>query len=242
MSEDSKKPTNKSEKKSLDLFVSIFCVIVLLSFGAVIYKDFNKEKLSKYLDAIEKLSPEENPQEYKLYLVKILKKIEDKGIKAIIYSKLGYVNLSLKNYPEAVKAYKNSYNLYPDDAELCTNLGLALGETGKHEEAIKYLNTAKELNPKIPQIYNNLGVQFANQNKAQNAIVNFEKAIEIDPKLYQAYTNLSAMYFKLGNYIKTKNYIDLAFKEGANEDSYFREILQQQSMELSRVLTNTSLE
>ena len=241
MSEDSKKLMDKSEKKALNLFVSILCIIVLLSFGAVIYKDFNKSKLSKYLDTIERLSQGENPQKYKLYLVESLNKIKNERLRAIIYSKLGYVNLSLKNYPGAVDAYRNSYNLYSDDAELCTNLGLALGETGKPEEAIKYLNIAKELNPKIPQIYNNLGLQFANQEKKSEAIASFKKAIEIDPKFYRAYANLSAVYFILKDYKNTKKYINLAIKNGANADPVFKELLQQQSTELSR-LENTTTE
>ena len=241
MSENSKKLTNKSEKKSLDLFISIFCIIVLLSFGVVIYKDFNKAKLSKYFDTIGQLSQKKDPQEYKLYLTKTLEKVKNKRLKTLIYSELGEVNLFLKNYPEAVEAYKNSYNLDPNNPELCTNLGLVLGETGKHEEAIKYLNIAKNLNPKIPQIYTNLGVQFANQGKAQDAIVNFEKAIEIDPKLYRTYTNLSAVYFGLKDYENTKKYINLAIEIGANNIPAFKELLQQQLTELNK-FENTTIE
>lgn len=238
MAENSKKP----KSKILSLLGLIFFTILILSFGILIYKSFDKVKTSKYLDTIRKLSQGENPQEYKLYLTKTLGKIKNKGLKARIYSKLGDVNLSLENYPEAVKAYKNSYNLYSDDPELCTNLGLALGEIGKHGEAIEYLNIAKKLDPKIPQIYNNLGIQFANQKRNSKAIINFKKGIEIDPKFYRAYTNLSAVYFGLKDYENTKKYINLAIENGANSTPALKELLQQQAAELAKKLSETFLE
>jgi len=79
-------------------------------------------------------------------------------------------------------------------------------------------------------------VQFTYQEKVPEAIANFKKAIETDPKFYRAYTNLSATYFNLGDYEKTKKYIDLAFKEGAGNDPYFTKLLQQQLARLNKKL------
>ena len=234
------KNTDKLKKKPLDLFISIFCILALISFGIIIYKDFDKIKTSNYLDKIKTLSKKENPQEYKLYLVKTLEKIKNKKLKTLIYSELGYINLSSKNYPEAIEIYKTLYNLDPNNSELCANLGLALGEIGKHEEAIKYLNIAKKLNPKIPQIYNNLGVQFASQEKISEAIASLKKAIEIDPKFYRAYTNLAAIYFRLKDYTNTRKYINFAIENGINKAPAFKEILQQQLTELSKLENTTT--
>jgi len=242
MIKNSKDFTNKPKGKLLDLIVATFSVIVIIFFGIIIYKNSEAVKTSDFLNTVIKLSQKENPQEYKLYLTKALKKAKNKKVKTLIYSKLGDANLFLKNYPEAIKAYKSSCNLYPTNPEVHANLGLALGEMGEREQAIKELNIAKKLDPKIPQIYNNLGTQFANQEKNSKAIASLKKAIEINPKFYRAYANLSAVYFKLKDYENTKKYINLAIKNGANNIPALKELLQQQTVELDKKLSKTSLE
>jgi len=235
MSKNPKIKENKAKKKSVDSLVFIFMALVLLSFGILLYKSFDKVKTSNYLKTIKKLSQDNNPQNYKLYLTETLEKIKNKKLKASVFSKTGDINLSLKNYQEAITAYKTSYELDPTNFEVCANLGLALGEIGKYAEAINYLNISKKLNPEVPEIYINLGVQLANQKKIPEAIANFKKAIELNPKHYRAYTNLSAIYFRIKDYENTRKIINLAIQNEANASPIFKEILQQQLIELSKL-------
>ena len=230
-------PMNKSKEKLLDLFISVFSIIVILSFGIIIYKNSENTKASNYLNKIEQLLQNENYQETKLYATKILKKTKNEQIRIILYSKLGDANLFLKNYPEAMQAYMNSYELRPDDPQVCANIGFILGEMKKYEEGIKYLYKAKKINPEIPQIHNNLGVQFANQGKNTKAIASFKKAIEVNPKFYRAYANLSSIYFSLKDRLNTKRYISLAIENGAKDDPAFKELFRHQLIELDKLKT-----
>jgi len=100
---------------------------------------------------------------------------------------------------------------------------------------MNYLNISKKLNPEVPEIYINLGVQLANQKKIPEAIANFKKAIELNPKHYRAYTNLSAIYFRIKDYENTRKIINLAIQNEANASPIFKEILQQQLIELNKL-------
>lgn len=241
MSENAKIKENKAKKNPFDLLILLFVAFILLSFGVILYKSFDKVKTSNYLTTIKKLSQDKNPQNYKRYLSKTLEKIKNKELRVLIYTKLGNINLSLKNYPEAIDAYKNSYNLDSNNPEVCTNLGLVLGEVGKHEEAIKYLNISKKLDSKITQTHINLGVQLAYQGKISEAITSLKKAIELNPKQYRAYTNLSAIYFGIKDYDNAKKIIDLATQNGADTSPILKDILERQLTELNK-LENAPIE
>lgn len=236
MATNSEKVEKKSQDKAINLFFLIFGMIAFLTLGAASYKKIESTKTTHYLNKAIKLSEKGNFLESNLYYSKTLEKIKDKRRKAWMYSEMGDNYLFLKDYAKALQAYEKSFNLYPLDAQNCANLGLTLGIMGRYDNAIEYLTIAQELNPKIPQIYNNLGVQFTQQEKIPEAIANFKKAVEVDPKFYRAYTNLSAIYFKLGDYANTKTYIDLALKEGAGNDPYFKKLLQQQLAGLNKEL------
>lgn len=219
-----------------DVLVLLFGVIVVIAIGINLYQNISDTRASNYLEKAFALYQNGKLQESKAYYMKALNRFEDDNHKAFIYSELGDIHFFLKDSQSALVWYKKSYDLNPSNPEVCSNLGLVLGRKGRNNEAIKYLNEAKKLNSNIPQVYNNLGVQFAHQEKIPEAIANFKKAIETDPKFYRAYTNLSAMYFKLDDYENTQKYIDLALKEGADNDPYFTKLLQQQLAGLNKKL------
>lgn len=232
------KKTNQAREKfkvtRLNVLVLLLCLIFTISFGVIVYKGINRQKTVNYLEALNNLPQGDNFKKSKRFLTKVLGKVNNKSVRAAIYSKLGFVNLSLGDYWAAAEAYKNAYDLYPDNPETSANLGLALGKIGKRDEAIRYLNIAKKLKPKFAQVYNNLGIQLAYKEKTSQAIASFKKAIKIDQKCYRAYTNLSTLYFGLGDYENSKAYINLAIENGANNIPTFKKLLQEQLTELKK--------
>ncbi|MCF7916183.1 MAG: tetratricopeptide repeat protein [Candidatus Omnitrophica bacterium] len=226
----------KNKNKKIERFISITCIVIILSFGTIIYNKLAQKRpsglASRTIDSIQN----DDLNGYKLYLEKQLNKIKDKKLKIAVYNRLGKINLSLKKYPQALETYKNAYEIDPKNAGTCANLGLVLIQMHRYDEAIKYLNKAKSIDPKIPQIYNNLGVIFINKEKIPEAINNFKKAIKIDPKFYRAYTNLASAYVRLKNYQKAKDYIHQALKEGANKSPEFKQLLHDQLKTLKKLL------
>lgn len=229
------KKERKNEDKRIDRFISIICIIIILSFGIIIYNKLTQEKPSKFLSKTTDLIQDNDLQQYESFLHDHVKKIKNKGLKKAIYNRIGLINISLENYQKALDAYKKAYNLAPNDPEICSNIGLVLIYLNQYDEALKYLNKAKSIDSKIPQLYNNLGIIFINKQKIPKAIANFKKAIEIDPKFYRAYTNLASAYVRLKNYQKAKDCINQALKEGANKSPKFKQLIDDQLKTLEKL-------
>ncbi len=225
----------QNKNKKINVFLAIILVIILLLFGAIILHNLNQEKPSKLLNTAKKSLENDDLQEYRLFLKEQVKKIKNKGLKLMVYRKLGKLNLAAKNYQQALETYKSAYEINPQNPEICTNLGLTLGQLGKYSQAIKYLEKAKKINPKIPQIYNNLGIIFIDKGKIPKAIENFKKAIEVDPEFYRAYTNLISVYVRTNKYKEAEYYIDKAIDNGISSSPDHKELIQEQLKNLTKL-------
>jgi two-component sensor histidine kinase len=78
----------------------------------------------------------------------------------------------------------------------------------------------------IASIYNNLATVYKTQNRYDLAILNYLEALEIfkNSKRYNArgnmYSNFAGLYFKLENYVKAKEYWQLAERDYRREKSH----------------------
>lgn len=118
-------------------------------------------------------------------------KLTDKS-QAVIAANLANDYNGAKQYPEAIASYKKALALYSKDpgfkANLLTNMGAALVQTGKTKEAVAAFNQAAQLDPSnAGHAYYNEGAILYNGGKMDAAAAAFQKAVTADPKFADAW-------------------------------------------------------
>jgi len=101
---------------------------------------------------------------------------------------------SRRDFNAAAEAYRKAVILEPSAAELWTNLGLMVHQSGKTAEAIRSFKEAIRLNPSlfVPQLF--LGIEFLGSRNPGAAIPFLEKAEKLNPNDVQAVLNLGKAY------------------------------------------------
>ncbi|SOB59729.1 Tetratricopeptide TPR_2 repeat protein [Pseudodesulfovibrio profundus] len=100
--------------------------------------------------------------------------------KAEIYNNLGVVHIALKQYSQAIDAFRRALKNGDVSSRTYNNLGLALARTGRLQEALesfKYAGGEARAN-------NNLGYVLLADNQPGKAVPYFERAIELSPNFY----------------------------------------------------------
>lgn len=149
-----------------------------------------------------------------LGLLKIQTKQFDEGIAyakkavelkpcAYFYENLGRAYSGCANYNEAIKSYKKSLELNPEDYDVCFNLALAYKKCGRFEEAIETYRLALKLNPDSADVYFNMANVYENINDTKKALEYYEKAKE------HGVRDENINYFLAVSYLKVKD-----FKQG----------------------------
>ena len=91
---------------------------------------------------------------------------------------------------EAIRWYRKTLAIQPEDPAALTNIGAALHSTGKLDEAAACHQKAIAIKPDFAEAYSNLGNTFKEQGKLDEAVTNYQKAISIKPDYAEAYSNL----------------------------------------------------
>lgn len=112
-------------------------------------------------------------------LQKILFLTNDNVMKADVYNNIGYYNIRLKNYEQAVTYFKSSINIFPDYGYANDNLGYALIQLGKFEEGKEFLERAlKTENNDIAYTYRNFALYYQAKGEMNKADDYFKKSFE----------------------------------------------------------------
>jgi len=108
---------------------------------------------------------------------------------------------------DAAAFYENILKYEPESARINNNLGAIYYNRGDLNKAAEfYQNAAKSGN--FPQPHFNLGNIYQMKGDIASAIKEYEKAIAVDSNFIYAYQNLAAIYFKIGNSAKAREYAD----------------------------------
>jgi len=112
------------------------------------------------------------------------------------YNQQGIELMKLGDYAEAVEAFQQAVEIYPDSEKIYSNLGIALGHDRRFEEAVSAFQQALEINPQNWETYNNLGIALGSQEKYEQAIAAFQEAIALNPDAPMSYHNSAVAYIK----------------------------------------------
>jgi Tfp pilus assembly protein PilF len=107
------------------------------------------------------------------------------------YCLLGDALLSQNKNIEALAVYKKAFQLDPDSAFFCHNIGVLNYKLGNTLEAADAFRKALRLMPDYANSHHNLGNLLLDQGRIKAAIDHFEAALKIDPTLFQTHNSLA---------------------------------------------------
>ncbi len=112
-------------------------------------------------------------------LQKILFLTNDEVMKANVYNNLGYYNIRLKNFEQAVTYLQSSINIIPDYGYTNDNLGYALIQLGKLEEGKEFLEKALTTgNNDIAYTNRNFALYYQAKGEMNKANEYFKKSFD----------------------------------------------------------------
>jgi hypothetical protein len=86
------------------------------------------------------------------------------------------------NIAGALEVLKESWTLYPEDAQTAHLLGIGHGISGKHAESLQWFQQAVEIDPQSPQYLRDLGTAYFLNGNAAKRDEFYAKASSIQPK------------------------------------------------------------
>lgn len=115
-------------------------------------------------------------------------------------------------YAEAVRVYKETLRLHPDNASAYYNMGIALWKQNKTDEAIEYYKAAIMLNPGLTMALENLGCILLDAGKYAEAIAYLQKAVALNPFNVSSLNNLGLALAKQNRFADAGDYYNAALK------------------------------
>jgi len=113
---------------------------------------------------------------------------------AVVWNKLGFVELALGNRPQAFEDFKKAAALRPDYPEAQVNYGAMLVDAEDFAGAVKVLELAIQYAPNNAQAHLDLGNAYRGNRQFEQAQREYERAQLLDPKLVDAQYNLGILH------------------------------------------------
>ena len=108
----------------------------------------------------------------------------------ILYNLGGVINVSLKNFEDAIDCFSKSLKINPNYAEANNNMGALLKTIGQTKDSVAYFEKAINIKPDFSNAYNNLGASYNVMGKWDLALENYNKCLKINPNEKDSSNNL----------------------------------------------------
>jgi protein O-GlcNAc transferase len=117
---------------------------------------------------------------------------------ASVWRRLGYAELTTREWANAVSSYRRAVEIEPNSPQGHNNLGQALMGLEQRAEAIASYRRATGLAPGHAAAHNNLGIALYEEGDPDAAIESYRRALALDPKLAHAHHNCGNALLRLG--------------------------------------------
>jgi tetratricopeptide (TPR) repeat protein len=156
-----------------------------------------------------------------------------KGL-AGMYSFLGDIYNSARQYDESDKAYDKALELQPMDASVLNNYSYYLSERGKNLEKAKAMSEKSlKIRPNETTFLDTYGWILYKNGEYEKAREFIEKAVNANDKRADAtlYEHLGDVYYKLGNKAKAVEYWKVAKEKGSENPLLIKKVSEEKLYE-----------
>lgn len=108
---------------------------------------------------------------------------------AKLWSRIGIAYQSLLDPPDAVRCYKKSLKLEPDNARVLNDLATAYDQLDEHRQAERLYRKAIRLDSNSATYFKNLGTNLLAQNKYKQGSQAYSQALMLDPRIFDNRSN-----------------------------------------------------
>jgi len=125
-------------------------------------------------------------------------------VNADAWFSLGIAHKNLKQYEQAIKAYRTALRFQPEYADAWNNLGNIHNKIKQYEQAVLAYQEALRAEPDFSAAWNNLGIAYGNLKQYRQAISAYQEAVRIEPERSSFWYNLGEAYFRIGESDKVR--------------------------------------
>lgn len=119
--------------------------------------------------------------------------------------------LKKERWEPAYEVLMRASELYPDSADVFSDLAAAERALGHLEQAILHYQRALELDPKLAFVHNNLGNALSDKGLNRDAIDCFHRALVLQPRYPAALNNLANVLLREGRLDDAKRALERLF-------------------------------
>lgn len=117
---------------------------------------------------------------------------------------MGYYGRSLyylreREFSNARESLQKVIEIYPDNVELMTDMGVILFEEGQQSKALQIMQKAVQISPNSAYASNYLATILEKTGDLERAASLYESVVEVIPNFQPAYQSLGNLKIKLGN-------------------------------------------
>jgi tetratricopeptide (TPR) repeat protein len=135
-----------------------------------------------------------------------------------IYSDLGMLHMENERFEEALAAFTEGARLDPQNAQIATNAGVALGKMHRWDEALVWFDRVLAIHPDFVPAITNRGNALWGKQDSVAGIAEYRRAAEMDPSNPYAQLNYGYAIGQLGKVddalVYYRKAIDLAPESG----------------------------
>ncbi len=119
--------------------------------------------------------------------------------------------LKKERWSPALKVLTLASQLYPDSADVFSDLAAAERALGMLDPAISHYQRALDLDPKLAFVHNNLGSALADKGRSRDAIDCYHRALVLQPRFPAALNNLAKVLLNEGRVQEAQRALERLF-------------------------------
>ncbi|MBI4223689.1 MAG: tetratricopeptide repeat protein [Deltaproteobacteria bacterium] len=175
----------KTPGRTVFLGIALAVSMALLAYTRLVRKPQPVSTLTS-IQATDALNVEKNPEALQRIAVRLFEE---------------------KKFEASLATWEKLTLLFPTEAHIYNNMGLALKKLGRREEAFQAYTKALALREDFPEALNNLGALYLAEGRRSEAKKNLQRAVELSPEYANPYFHLALVAEQEGNIQSaSKNY------------------------------------
>lgn len=118
----------------------------------------------------------------------------------VAWFSLGAAHAGLKQYDQAIRAYRESLRIQPEYADAWYNLGVAYANLKQHAQAMHAYREALHIQPEGAEAWRNLGTAYGGVKQHDQAVHADREPLRLQPEFADAWYSLGNAYYDLKQY------------------------------------------